>query len=205
MLCPSSRSGETMISKFSLLRKKKTSWLDQNKYKLLNGSLRKIKCPVLLLGKDECLLSRHLIQTSSWKGAFSRLQGKLMSTLLKLVCNAKEAGDAGLIPGVGRSPGGGHGNPLQYSCLENPMDKAWWATVHRVPKSWTRFRDWAHMENNIFRSGNWADERQSREPWFFSCCFHLHPVWVTASMFTKWHHQHEGGKAGKRRCQQVVA
>ena len=44
----------------------------------------------------------------------------------------------GLIPGSGRSPGGGRGNPLQYSCLENPMDTgAWWATVHGVSKSWT--------------------------------------------------------------------
>ena len=43
------------------------------------------------------------------------------------------AGDAGSIPGLGRSPGGGRGNPFQYSCLENPMDKeAWWATVHSV-------------------------------------------------------------------------
>ena len=43
----------------------------------------------------------------------------------------------GSIPGLGRSPGGGHGNILQYSCLKNPMDKgAWCATVHRVPKSW---------------------------------------------------------------------
>ena len=42
----------------------------------------------------------------------------------------------GSIPGSGRSPGGGHGNPLQYSCLENPMDKgAWWAIVHRLAKS----------------------------------------------------------------------
>ena len=47
-----------------------------------------------------------------------------------------DTGDAGLIPGSGRYPGGGHGNPLQYSCLENPMDRgAWWATVHRVEKS----------------------------------------------------------------------
>ena len=47
--------------------------------------------------------------------------------------------DAGSIPGLGRSPGGGHGNPLQYSCLENPMDRgAWRATVHRVAQSWTR-------------------------------------------------------------------
>ena len=50
-------------------------------------------------------------------------------------CNA---GGLGLIPGSGRSPGGGHGNPLQYSCLENPMDgEAWWAAVHGVTKSWT--------------------------------------------------------------------
>ena len=42
-------------------------------------------------------------------------------------------------PGSGRSPGGGHGNPLQYSCLKNPMDRgAWQATVHGVSKSWTR-------------------------------------------------------------------
>ena len=41
------------------------------------------------------------------------------------------AGDLGLIPGLGRCPGGGHGNPLQYSCLENPKDRgAWWAIVH---------------------------------------------------------------------------
>ena len=53
-----------------------------------------------------------------------------------LPAKAEEKTDAGLIPGPGRSPGEGHGNPLQYSCLENPMDRgAWWATVHRVAKS----------------------------------------------------------------------
>ena len=46
--------------------------------------------------------------------------------------------DSGSILGLGRSPGGGHGNPLQYSCLENPMDRgAWWATIHGVSKSQT--------------------------------------------------------------------
>ena len=49
------------------------------------------------------------------------------------------AGDMGLIPGSGRSPGEANGNLLQYSCLGNPMDRgAWWATIHRVTKSWTR-------------------------------------------------------------------
>ena len=53
-----------------------------------------------------------------------------------LPANAGEVKDTDLIPGSGRSPGEGHGNPLQYSCLENPMDRgAWLATVHRVAKS----------------------------------------------------------------------
>ena len=52
--------------------------------------------------------------------------------------SAYKAGDLGLIPGSGRSPGEGNGNPLQYSCLENPMDGGvWWATVHGVAKSRT--------------------------------------------------------------------
>ena len=51
---------------------------------------------------------------------------------------AYNVGDLGSIPGSGRSSGEGNGNPLQYSCLENPMDRgALWATVHRVAKSWT--------------------------------------------------------------------
>ena len=52
--------------------------------------------------------------------------------------NAGDISDASSIPGSGRSPGGGHGNSLQYSCLENPMDRgAWWATVHGVTRSRT--------------------------------------------------------------------
>ena len=52
--------------------------------------------------------------------------------------SACNAGDLGLIPGSGRSSGEGNGKPLQYSCLENPMDRgAWWATVHGVAKSRT--------------------------------------------------------------------
>ena len=56
--------------------------------------------------------------------------------------SACNVGDLGLIPGSGRSPGEGNGNPLQYSCLENPKDKgACWATVHGVAKSRTRLSD----------------------------------------------------------------
>ena len=56
--------------------------------------------------------------------------------------NARDIRDVGLIPGLKRSPGGEHGNPLQYSCLENPMGRgAWWTAVHGVAKNWTRLSD----------------------------------------------------------------
>ena len=55
-----------------------------------------------------------------------------------LPANAGDLKDVGLIPGSGRSSGEGNGNPIQFSCLENPLDTgAWWATVHRVAQSWT--------------------------------------------------------------------
>ena len=54
--------------------------------------------------------------------------------------SACNVGDMGLIPALGRSPGGGHGNPLQCSCLENSMDRgAWWATVHGIRKESEQF------------------------------------------------------------------
>ena len=66
--------------------------------------------------------------------------------------SACSVGDLDLIPGLGRSAGGGHGNPLQYSCLENAMDRgAWWATVHRVAKSRTRLND-EHFQHSINHS-----------------------------------------------------
>ena len=68
-----------------------------------------------------------------------------------LPANAGELGDVGSIPGSGRCPGGGNGNPLQYSCLQNPMDRgACWATVHSVAKSWTslkRLGTYARLES----------------------------------------------------------
>ena len=56
--------------------------------------------------------------------------------------NAGDIRNIGSIPGLGRSPGGGHGKPLQYSCLENPMDRGgWWATVYKVTKCQTHLSD----------------------------------------------------------------
>ena len=74
------------------------------------------------LGLISCLAPDHVF-TRGFPG------GSVVKNLLA------NAGDAGLIPGSGRSPGGGNDNPLQYSCLENPMDRrAWWAVVHGVRK-----------------------------------------------------------------------
>ena len=64
-----------------------------------------------------------------------------------LAANSGSVRDVGSIPGSGRTPGEGKSNPLQDSCLENPMDRgAWWATVHVVTKSGTRLRDYAYMQ-----------------------------------------------------------
>ena len=63
--------------------------------------------------------------------------------------SAYNAGDVGLIPGSGRPPGEGNGNPLQYPCLENPTDRgAWEATIYGVAKSWTRLSDFTLLVQN---------------------------------------------------------
>ena len=73
--------------------------------------------------------------------------------------SACNAGDSGLIPGSGRSPGEGNSNPLQYSCLENSMDRgAWGATVHGAAKSWTQLSNYhkatilQYKMKNFFKS-----------------------------------------------------
>ena len=79
-----------------------------------------------LLGSEIAPLTVHL-------GFTVRASGKNLPANVEKV---RDTRDAGLIPGSERSPGGEHGNPLQYSCLENPMDRgAWWATVHGVAKT----------------------------------------------------------------------
>ena len=66
--------------------------------------------------------------------------------------SAYKGGDLGSIPGSGRSSGEGNGNPLQYSCLEKPMDRgAWWATVHGVEKSRTRLSNFTFINSEMVR------------------------------------------------------
>ena len=68
-----------------------------------------------------------------------------------LPAKAEDTRDASSIPELGRSPGLGNGNLLQYSCLENPMVRgAWWATVNRVAKSWTQLIDWEHTMSTYY-------------------------------------------------------
>ena len=75
--------------------------------------------------------------------------GKTRQLHVKNKASACNAGDPGSVPGLGRSPGEGNGNPLQYSCLKNPMDRgAWWVTVHGVAKSQTQLNDFTHTSHN---------------------------------------------------------
>ena len=90
------------------------------------------------------MLSKSLIQFSvdGWSCVPSLLFIWGQTYKFEVKASACNAGDLGLIPGSGRSPGEGNGNPLQYSCLEYPTDGgAWRATVHRVEKSWTRLNN----------------------------------------------------------------
>ena len=75
-----------------------------------------------------------------------------------LPANAGNITDMGSIPGWGRSPGEGHGNPLPYSCLENPMDRGtWWATLHRIAKSQT----WLKLLSTVLEQWNEPDTSKS--------------------------------------------
>ena len=64
-----------------------------------------------------------------------------VSQVALMPANAEDTRHGGSVPGLGRSPGGGHGNPPQYSCLENPVNRGtWWATVHGVAKNQTQLK-----------------------------------------------------------------
>ena len=97
--------------------------------------------------KDERILNLNIIS--------------LMAQLVKNPpANAGDIRDMSLIPGSGRSPGEGNGNLLQYSCLENSMDRgAWWVTVYRVAKSWTRLCVCTCMHAHTHAGDELKDER----------------------------------------------
>ena len=89
-----------------------------------------------------------------WYSGLNRLNqwpSQVALVVKKPPANAGDTRDAGLIPGLGRFPGGGQVNPFQYSCLENPMDRrAWWATVHRVAQSQAQLK-WPSVHTDLIR------------------------------------------------------
>ena len=98
-------------------------------------------CNVMTVSNNTVLFTWKLEENRSWKG-FPGGSG-----VKNLPANTGDTRDTCSIPGLGRPPGGGNGNPLQYSCLKNPMDRgAWQATVHGVAKSWIWLSDWAHIQ-----------------------------------------------------------
>ena len=79
------------------------------------------------------------------------------SVVKNLTANTGDAGDSGSIPGSGRSPGEGNSNPLQYSCLENPIDReAWQVTVHWVAKSWARLSTSMEFLAHLLGCRHWS-------------------------------------------------
>ena len=89
---------------------------------------------------------------------------------------------AGSIPGWGRRPGGGHGNPLQYSCLENPMDRgAWLVTIHRIAKVRHDWNNLARRHTLVYYIRVWCFSKWYVCYFFFLVCFLVHsqPLWAT--------------------------
>ena len=109
-----------------------------------------ISCPLLGKGETSSLVLQMVTKGKMGGGINWKTEWHIHTSLYNIgfpgSSDSKEsackAGDPGSISGLGRSPGGVHGNPLQYSCLENSMDRgSWRATVHGVTKSWTRLSD----------------------------------------------------------------
>ena len=97
-----------------------------------------IKIIVLISYSVKPHLAHWVVLRTKVKLTFEAQASQVALVVKNLPASAGDISDTGLIPGSGRSPGAGHGNPPQYFCLENPTDRgAWWASVHRVTKSRT--------------------------------------------------------------------
>ena len=103
------------------------------------------------------VLDKAIIVSIQYSDISTRILGFLGGASAKESdCHCSRHRDAGLVPGLGGSPGGGPGNPLQYSYLENPMDRgARRATAHRVAKSWTRLKQLSTHNTRILFSCNY--------------------------------------------------
>ena len=98
---------------------------------------------------------------------FAIIHSQVALVVKNLASDARDVWDAGSIPGWGRSPGGGHGNPLQYSCLENPMDRgAWWPLSLRSCRVRHDWSNLAHTHNIFSIHGCYVLK------YFFQCILH---------------------------------
>ena len=99
-----------------------------------NGLFSDCTSYLLVLSLGATIGSVHKVPAEDWEEVWS---SQVALVVKNPPATAGDIRDSGSIPVSGRSPGGVHGNPLQYFCIENPIDReAWWATVHRVAKSW---------------------------------------------------------------------
>ena len=141
-------------------------------YRLHRKSLPNTELNIVLLQYDICQMVPTIIVSSNF--------------LQNLLCifwfsgfNAKLGfpdGPSGKASGLGRSPGEENGNPLQYYCLENSMDRGpWQATVHSVTKSWSQLSDWACMQAITVINHRSSEVTGSK---FKSGIHHIQPVWL---------------------------
>ena len=128
--------------------------------KLLKGNSSKSKGSILLIlgrspiGKQLIRKSGHISPLRKLNVSVYAIKG--LPQWLSNTESASNAGDAGWIPGPGRSPGGRHGRPLQYPCLENSTDRGtWWATVHWVARTQTQLKLLIMHTRMLWKSTKW--------------------------------------------------
>ena len=114
-------------------------------------------------------------------------------------CQCRRLRDVGSVTGWGRAPGEGSGNPLQYSCLENPMDRgAWWAAVHRAAESWT------HLKGLSMHTHTPLLIRKLTEGWCEACCCSSVPWSYLILPLCPMSFDHSGRTQGNQMDQVVV-
>ena len=107
-----------------------------------------------------------------------------------------KAGDMGSMPNLGRYPGAGHGNPLQYSCLENPINRgSWHATVHGVAQSWAQLKDWTKEKQFVKNTSKFCYQKKKHQGVFgkntwIAFFFFFILFWVYAVFFISLFSKH---------------
>ena len=131
------REGSELATKYHEVASMMQVWSDK-KWRAVSQQWKNFTPQLLWVGKPS-EMEEHCF--SSIFPLKARVASHVALVVKNPPTNSGDIRDTSLIPGSGRSPGEGHSNPLQYSCLENPMDRVvWWATVHSIAKSQTRLK-----------------------------------------------------------------